>query len=464
MTATTEKISFREKFCYGLGDASLNIFMGFTMMFLTIFYTDVFKLNPAVMGTLFLAVRLIDAISDPLCGMISDRTKSRMGRYRPWLLFASVPYGLSCAALFFCPELSETGKVIYAYATYIFLTLSVTCVMVPYVSLLGAVSDDSDERISINTIRFPLNKIAFLFCSLFVPGLLAMFDNEVLGYRTVMSGIGIACIIMVLLCFFNTKERVYTPIDNSINFLTKVKMLYKNDQALIMYAGQLLVMIVNTLKFGAAAYFVKYVLTIDADTVQYILSLFLTAGSVAGIIAPIAANAMLKAGLIKRTPLLVWSQVAAGVFMVLLGVIASDGVIVNVALFFLSLLAGEMIGILVWASVADCSDYQYYRDGARINGIISGGMLFATKLGLALGGALLGYILAFYDYDADAAAASGATADQLFAFSLLFAYLPAAFSFLAAFVFKFYKLEADVCEQYREQNLKQAEAKVEAQA
>lgn len=85
MNTTTEKLSFREKFCYGLGDASMNIFMGFTMMFLTIFYTDVFKLNPAVMGTLFLAVRFIDAISDPLCGMISDRTKSVRGRYRPWL-------------------------------------------------------------------------------------------------------------------------------------------------------------------------------------------------------------------------------------------------------------------------------------------------------------------------------------------------------------------------------------------
>lgn len=104
MNTTTEKLSFREKFCYGLGDASMNIFMGFTMMFLTIFYTDVFKLNPAVMGTLFLAVRFIDAISDPLCGMISDRTKSVRGRYRPWLLFAAIPYGVSCAALFFSPD------------------------------------------------------------------------------------------------------------------------------------------------------------------------------------------------------------------------------------------------------------------------------------------------------------------------------------------------------------------------
>lgn len=421
MNTTTEKLSFREKFCYGLGDASMNIFMGFTMMFLTIFYTDVFKLNPAVMGTLFLAVRFIDAISDPLCGMISDRTKSVRGRYRPWLLFAAIPYGVSCAALFFSPDLSETGRAIYAYITYIFLTLSVTCVMVPYVSLLGAISDDSQERISINTIRFPLNKIAYIVCSLFVPGLIAMFDNEVIGYRCVMAGLGATCAILVLLCYANTKERVNTPIDNSISFFTQIKLMFKNEQALIMCSGQLLVMIVNTLKFGAAAYFVKYVIVGGND----ILATMLTSGSV------------------------------AGVFMVIMGVIATDSVIVNVALFFLSLLAGELVGVLIWASVADCSDYQYYRDHVRINGILSGGMLFATKLGLALGGALLGYILAFYDYDPDKAAES-VTDSQKFCFFLLFAILPAVFSFLAAIVFKFYKLEADVCDKYKELNAKEA--------
>lgn len=452
MQANNFKISFREKFCYGLGDASLNIFMGFTMMFLTIFYTDVFKLDPAVMGTLFLAVRFIDAISDPLCGMISDRTKSRLGRYRPWLLFAAVPYGASCAALFFSPELSDTGRAIYAYITYIFLTLSVTCVMVPYVSLLGSITDSSDERLSINAIRFPLNKIAYIVCSLFVPGLIAMFDNEVLGYRYVMAGIGFCCVFMVLLCYGNTKERINTPIDESITFFEQVRLMFKNDQALIMFAGQLVLMIVNTLKFGAAAYFVKYVIQGGND----ILATMLTAGSVAGIIAPFMANYVLGKRLMKRSSFLMWSQVIAGIFMVILGVIATDSVIVNVALFFLSLLAGELVGILIWASVADCSDYQYYRDGVRINGILSGGMLFSTKLGLALGGALLGYILAFYDYNPDVAATS-ITEDQKFCFFLLFAILPAVFSFIAGFIFKFYKLEADVCDKYKEQNAKNAQ-------
>lgn len=454
--STNEKISFREKFCYGLGDASLNIFMGFTMMFLTIFYTDVFKLNPAVMGTLFLAVRFIDAISDPMCGMISDRTKSSKGRYRPWLLYAAIPYGLSCAALFLCPDLSETGKAIYAYTTYIFLTLSVTCVMVPYVSLLGAISDDSAERISINTIRFPLNKIAYIVCSLFIPLLIAKFTeagHTELGYRVVMSGIGFCCVIMVLLCYFNTKERVYTPIDNSMTFFEQIKLMFKNDQALIMFLGQLSVMIVNTLKFGAAAYFVKYIICNGQEDSNGLLATMLTSGSVAGIIAPFIANYILKNRLMKRSSFLMWSQILAGIFMLLLAMVQSDGMILNVSLFFLSLLTGELVGVLIWASVADCSDYQYYRDGVRLTGIISGGMLFSTKLGLALGGAILGYILAAYDYNPDAASVN-ITEDQRFCFFLLFAILPAVFSFIAGIIFKFYKLEADVCDHYKDMNHK----------
>jgi len=144
-----------------------------------------------------------------------------------------------------------------------------------------------------------------------------------------MAGLGATCAILVLLCYANTKERVNTPIDNSISFFTQIKLMFKNEQALIMCSGQLLVMIVNTLKFGAAAYFVKYVIVGGND----ILATMLTSGSVAGVIAPFIANYILKNRLMKRSSFLMWSQILAGVFMVIMGVIATDSVIVNVALF-----------------------------------------------------------------------------------------------------------------------------------
>ena len=446
-----EKISFREKFCYGLGDTSFNIFMGITMMLLTVFYTDVFKLDPATMGTLFLISRFIDAVSDPLCGMISDRTKSRFGRYRSWLLYFSVPYGVSCAAVFLCPDLSDTGKTIYAYVTYMFLVLSFTCVVVPYVSLLGAISANSDERLSINAIRFPLTKVAYIICSLIVPGLLALFDNEVIGYRVVMTGIGILCIVLLWVCFANTKERVNDPVDDSISFGTQLKLMLKNDQAGIVFGGQVLVMISNTLNYGAAAYFVKYVLESSTGA----LSAMLTAGSIAGILAPFAANYLLQNGYIKRMPLFVVSQLVRGLFILALGLSGTDSLTLTVILFFLSIFSGELVAILGWAAVADCGDYTYYKHQVRITGVLSGGMLFATKLGMAIGGALLGYVLAFYDYQGDSSVPP--TDDQLFAIVLLFAYLPAFFLFAAALLFRFYKLEADVCAKFvRHQAIQEA--------
>lgn len=439
-----EKISLKEKISYGLGDTSLNIFNGITMMLMTVYFTDTFKLDPAIMGTLFLVARLIDGITDPLCGMLSDRVKSRHGRYRFFLLYFSVPFGVSCAALFMCPDLGPTGRTIYAYVTYLFLVLSVTLVSVPYVSLLGAISDDSNERLSINAIRFPLTKVAYIIVSLIVPSLLAMFDNQVVGYRVVMSGIGLLCIILVLICYANTKERIYTPVDDSVSMGEQIKCLFKNDQAIAMFLGQIFTMINNTLKFGGAAYFVSYVLKEGTAS----LSALLTAGSVAGILAPFAANYLLAKKYIKRGPLLVVSQLAGAVFLLAIGLIASSSIVLNTALFFLSLFCGELIAILVWASVADCGDYGYAKYGIRVTGIISGGMMFSTKLGMAIGGALLGYVLAFYGYDPDTA--SSATEDQLFAFVLLFSILPAIFMVLAAAAFKIYRLEEDVCESFKQ--------------
>lgn len=441
-TLATTPIRFREKFCYGLGDTSANIFMGMTMMFLSIYYTDVFKLNPAAMGTLFLITRLIDAISDPVIGSLSDRTRSRLGRYRPWLLWFALPYGLSCAAVFFSPDLGEVGRTLYAYVTYIILVLTFSLVVVPYVSLLGAISADSEERIQINAIRFPLAKVSYLICSLLVPTLIALFDNDVLGYRVVMCGIGLLSTVLVLLCYFNTTERVLSDADQTLSLKAQVQFVFKNDQAMIVFAAQLVVMIMNTLKFGAAAYFVKYVLNMPGS----FLSLLLTAGSVAGIVAPLLTGYWLKKGWIKRIPLLVISQVVGGLITLIIGLTPTSAVYFHAALFVLATLAVELIAVTLWATVADVADYGFHRYGVRINGMIGGGMLFATKAGMAIGGAIIGYVLAWYGYNPDTM--TSATSHQLSAFTLLYAWLPAACMFIAAFIFSRYRLDEKTCQAF----------------
>ncbi|EMM0379562.1 hypothetical protein B5M10_25975 [Pluralibacter gergoviae] len=429
-------ISFREKFCYGLGDTSANIFMGLTMMFLTVYYTDVFKLNPAAMGTLFLITRILDAVSDPLIGASCDKTRSRLGRYRPWLLWFAVPYGLSCAAVFFSPDLSESGRVIYAYITYIFLVLSFSLVIVPYVSLLGAISDNSDERVEINTIRFPLAKMAYIICSFVVPSLIAMFDNEVIGYRVVMAGVGLLCTVLVLICYFNTQERV-TVKTTDLTLKMQVSALLRNDQAMIIFVAQILIMIMNTLKFGAVVYFVKYAMGQDLKLV----SLLLTGGSIMGIIAPFIASNLLKKKIISRHQLFFWSQFIGGGIMLSSWLVANDAVISHVCLFLLSTLCAELISILIWATIADCADYGYEKQRVRIDGMIGGGLLFATKLGMAIGGAIMGYVLAYYNYDPTTAMNS--TSSQIFSYRLLYGIIPGACMILAAFVLSNYKLAAN---------------------
>jgi len=433
------KVSFREKFCYGLGDTSANIFMGMTMMFLSIYYTDVFKLDPAVMGTLFLITRLLDAVSDPIIGSLSDRTKSKYGRYRPWLLWFAVPYGLSCAAVFFSPELGETGRVIYAYATYIVLTLSFSLIVVPYVSLLGAISADSEERIQINTVRFPLAKVSYLICSLLVPALIALFDNDVVGYRVVMCGIGLLSTLLVLICFFNTKERVIPNEDHHLSLKEQIKFVVKNDQALVIFAAQCVVMIMNTLKFGAAAYFVKYVLNLPGSFLSFIL----TAGSIAGILAPLITGYLLKKGLIKKIPLLISSQIIGGIITLGIGFTSVDAVYLHAILFIVATLFVELMAVIIWANVADVADYGFHKYGVRINGMIGGGMLFATKAGMAIGGAIIGYVLAWYGYNPDTI--SSASPEQLSAFTILYAWLPATCMFIAAGIFSLYKLDEKTC-------------------
>lgn len=445
MQSTNEKLSFREKFCYGLGDASANIFMGFTMMFLTVYYTDVFKLNPAVMGTLFLISRFLDAVFDPLIGMISDRTQSKYGKYRSWLLYFSIPYGLSCGVLFLGPDLGEMGRAIYAYISYIVLILCYSCMLVPYVSLLGALTPNSNERLSVNAIRFPLDKVAWFACSAIVPGLLALFDNALVGYRVVMGGIGIFCIILVLLCFFNTKERVNIPVDTTVSFDKQILLLIKNEQADSLFIGQIMIMAANTLKFGAAAYFVKYIIESES---AFVLGCVLSAGSIAGMISPFICNIMLQRSMISRNRMLTISQILAAITIASIGLCNLNNTVLVIACVFISSIFCEMVSILIWASVQDCANYSLLKHKINITGVVSGGMLFSTKLGMAIGGALLGYVLAFYDYDPDATTLSH---EQLACFVMLFCYLPAICHVLAAISFKFYKLEASVCDRIQKE-------------
>ena len=149
-------LTVREKIAYGLGDTASNIIFQTVMMFLLIFYTDVVGISPAVVGTMFLVVRLFDAITDPLMGALADRTKTRFGQFRPYLLWLAVPFGIISIMAFTTPDFTGNGKIIYAFATYTLLMMAYTAINIPYSALGGVLTANPSERVSVQTYRFVL--------------------------------------------------------------------------------------------------------------------------------------------------------------------------------------------------------------------------------------------------------------------------------------------------------------------
>ena len=264
MQPAADHISIREKICYGLGDSSANIFFGMTMMFLPYFYTDVVGLTASAMGALFLIARLVDAFSDPIIGNFADRHETKHGHYRPFLLYLAIPYGLSCFLVFLAPDLSYTGKLIYAFVTYIFLILMYASTVVPYVGLLSVLTDNPAERLSINSYRFPLAKSAFLLCSAVVPMFVATYDkaHEAQAYSHAMIIIGILAACCTLACFFGTKERSHPLIvkDENDTLFSKIKIIAKTRTLRSFYIFFALTQAAFTFKGSSAIYYAKYYL------------------------------------------------------------------------------------------------------------------------------------------------------------------------------------------------------------
>src|SRR6056300_823064 len=194
MKTDNQKLSILEKIGYGSGDAAVNVVISSMFLIITFFYTDVFGLKPKDMALLFLLVRLIDAVSDPLMGMITDKFKTKWGRYRHYFLFLSIPFGLSVFLTFTTPEFDYAGKLIYAYITYIFVTLMFTSVTIPYISLIGVLTNDPQERLSASGYRLFFAKVAAFGVSILVPIMAKSFGagDIARGYQLAMGLMALA--------------------------------------------------------------------------------------------------------------------------------------------------------------------------------------------------------------------------------------------------------------------------------
>ena len=207
---SSHKLSILEKVGYGSGDMAVNVVMSSMMLIITFFYTDVFGLKPSDVAFLLLSVRLIDAVTDPLMGMITDKYTTRWGRYRPYFLIMAVPFGISVFLTFSTPDWDYNSKLVWAYATYILVTIMFTVVTIPYISIIGVLTDNPKEKLSANGYRLFFAKIAALLVTSVVPILADYWGGKDIasGYQFAMGLMALMAAALFIFCFFTTKERI----------------------------------------------------------------------------------------------------------------------------------------------------------------------------------------------------------------------------------------------------------------
>lgn len=433
------RLSVLEKVGYGLGDTASNFFFQTFNLFLLYYYTDIFGISAAAAGTVFLFSRLLDAVTDPLMGVISDRTRSRFGQFRPYLLWGAVPYGILGYLMFAGPDLSPTGKLIYAYATYGAMMLAYTAINIPYGALMGVMSPSSKERTSLSSYRFVCAFAgALLIASLVTPLKDALGGgDEAAGFRRTMAIFGVVSVALFFFCFATTRERQAPPREEKSNLKRDFRILLGNRPWVALFFAAFFALGSVAVRGAGTVYYLKYYAGVGSEKVFLFfdhISLFMTAGSLAMIVG-VALTPLVNRRWDKRRLMVVLTALN-GLAMALFFVIPPDRIgwmhTVNIVG---TLLAGPTPA-LVWAMYADTADYGEWKFGRRTTGLVFSAALFAQKMGLTIGGTLAGWILALSGFVANTAQSDGA----LTGIRVLFALAPAAFALCNAIALSFYPL------------------------
>jgi GPH family glycoside/pentoside/hexuronide:cation symporter len=430
-----------EKIGYGLGDFGSNVVFQTILILLPAFYTDVFGLAPAAMGTMFLAVRLLDTLTDPIMGMVADNTNTKWGKFRPYLLWFAIPFSVIFVFTFITPDFSENGKLAYAYLTYAALMILYTVVNIPYCALGGVITSDSQERVSANSYRFFIATSAGVLISYFAPDLIEYFGNgnEQDGYPYAMSVFGVLAILAFFGCFALTKERVKQVASTKGSLSVDFKTLLKNDQWLVVALLFLVLLVPIVLRGASQVYYVKWFIG-DAE----LIAAFLTTGTFCQMVGAGFASSLTKK--LGKVPAYILVQSIIVVGSIALYFVSNSNLYAIFILFGVVNFFVQMGAPILFTMAADTVEYGELKTGRRVTGLVFSGALFALKLGVAVGGWLIGLILAYYGYDGKAEAQSPEAIQGIVLSLTLF---PAIGHFLLIPIVSFYKLNKKRCDEIR---------------
>ena len=386
------KLSIKEKLGYSVGDTASHFVWDLVGFWLLIFYTDIYGLSPAIAGLIIFIGSIWDAIMDPLVGIVSDRTNTRWGKFRPYLLFGAIPYAILAVLAFTTPNFSPTGKIVYAMVTCLLLRTAYAFVNLPYSSLGAVMTNDSYERAGLNTYRF----IAAYVGQFIVTGAaLYLVDyfgswgetqvNQAQGYQYTVALFAVVSLILFTITFITTKERVPAPKKQDNSIAKDFKYLFMNKAWIILTIVGIISFIMFAMQNAAIAYYFKYYIK-DAQNVQ----LFNILGTVALIVALPFSKPLAKR--FGNKNVYIFSSIISGIFFTLIYV-AGDNLTWIYIFNILAKMAYAPAVPLLWTMLADTADFGEWKLGRRTTGLCFSASVLAQKLGWAIGAATAGWIL-----------------------------------------------------------------------
>ena len=428
------KIGFKEKIGYGLGDGASNIIWQTIMLFMAYFYTDIYGLSAFHMGTMFLVVRAFDAIADVYIGYLADHTQTRYGQFRPYLLWFSLPFGIFGALTFYTPDFGETAKIVYAYVSYTALSLFYSLVNVPYCALINNISSDAKERVSMQSYRFAFAALGGIIVSVVALPLTKILGEGDLqkGYFLAMVIMGAISTIMFYCCFAMTREHYTKSVDKKRNFrgiYDDLTVVVKDHNWRCIFSLNIASLIAGILKTGGAIYFVSYYLK-RPDLVGLVLIIILCTRFVG------ALSTTLLYKNYDRVLSYKVSLIIQAIILIILFAIPAEYVLPVCLVICLIHFIDASSAPLQWSLLSDIIDNVEKQSNISLSGLVFSTNLFAIKIGIAVGGAIIGWLLTVGGYVGSAAIQTDLA---ILIVRLIFTLIPAAFVFMMYLIMRQYR-------------------------
>lgn len=441
-TSAQHKLSRLEKIGYGVGDMASNFYMGFFNIFLLYYYVDVWGIKPASAATMFLVTKVIDAISDPTMGLIADRTTTKWGKYRPYLLWMAIPYALLGYLLFLGPDLSQTGKLIFAYVSYSLVMLAYTAINVPYSALLAVISPSSEERTKATQYRFIFASLGTLLVGAIAKPLVDLLGggDEVLGFRLTIIVFAILSLILFVFTFWSTRERI-VPERKDSSIRKDFKVLFQNSSWIILALSSILIVVGLVARISSTAFYTKYNMGLGDTKMLWWMdatSLIITLGFVGQLFGALLTPTLLKFADKRR--LMIVTNLLFALSIIATYFIPSEQYWTILIFYTLGIFAFGIIITLLFAMYTDCAEYGEWVSGQNSAGLTVSASMFSLKFGSAVGSAIPGYILGWYGFVKDQEASEAVQTG----INMMWNIAPALFFIASGVLMLFYKLDKNL--------------------